>query len=232
MNIVYLGWDSREQAAYEVARGSILRRTKSPLKIIPLKLNHLDGILTRPIERRDGKMWCSISNAPMSTEFAISRFAIPFIEDGWALFADCDIVCWSDIDELFALADSRYAVQVVKHRSKPEARSTFKMDGQIQTYYHRKNWSSVVLWNCNHPANHRLTREALNTWPGRDLHAFKWLEDAEIGELPQKWNWLINVTPGEPKREGIWHYTLGGPWFKNWTRRSYDDDWLEESVIF
>jgi lipopolysaccharide biosynthesis glycosyltransferase len=227
---IYLGWDSREPMAFGVARASIVKRTKHPIQIVPLRLEHL-GMLTRPIEHRNGQMWCPISNAPMSTEFAISRFCAPFLQDhGWALFADCDIICWSDIEELFALADDRYAVMVVKHLFTIPQTTTAdtKMDGQFQTVYNRKNWSSVVLWNCNHPANKRLTLKRLNNWPGRDLHAFKWLEDSEIGELPQAWNWLVNVTPGEPEKKGMWHYTLGGPWFKDWNPAEHDDEWLEE----
>lgn len=225
---IYMGWDSREDLPFQVARESIRKRCSTPLAIMPLRLEHLDGILTRPIEHRDGKLWCPISDAPMSTEFAISRFCVPFLQDkGWALFCDCDILCWSDINELFDLADDRYAVMVVKHQL--ESGQTLKMDGQVQTYYSRKNWSSVVLWNCDHPSNKRLTSERLNNWPGRDLHAFKWLEDSEIGELPQVWNWLVNVTPGEPKQKGIWHYTLGGPWFDGWPSAPHDEEWIEES---
>src|SRR5205823_1871133 len=127
------------------------------------------------------------SDAPMSTEFAISRFCVPFLQsEGWAVFADCDILCWSDINELFALANDKYAVMVVQH--KPLSDTGVKMDGQMQTIYNCKNWSSLVLWNCGHPANQRLNLEKLNTWPGRHLHAFKWLQNGEIGELPEYWN--------------------------------------------
>jgi lipopolysaccharide biosynthesis glycosyltransferase len=242
--LIYMGWDQRENLPFEVARESIRKRCSTPLSIIPLKLDHLSDILTRPIERKDGKLWCPISQAPMATEFAISRFCVPFLQDtGWALFCDCDIICWSDINELFDLADDRYAIMVVKHfqiprkiEENPPVNRGFgkfdygtKMDGQIQTYYNRKNWSSVVLWNCDHPANKRFGFDELNTWPGRDLHAFKWLEDSEIGELPQIWNWLVNVTPGEPEKKGIWHYTLGGPWFDGWKPAPHDAEWIEES---
>lgn len=227
MNKIYLGYDSREDLAFQVARESIRKRTESPLTIYPLRLKHL-GMLTRPIEWRDGQMWCPISEAPMSTEFAISRFCVPFLQSkGLALFADCDILCWSDIDELFDLADPKYAVQVVKHQQ--ESGSGTKMDGQQQVYYSRKNWSSVILWNLDHPAHSRFYMEHLNHWPGRDLHAFKWLEDDEIGELPPHWNFLINVTPGKPEKKGIWHYTLGGPWFEGKTPDEYDTPWLEAS---
>ncbi len=184
-------------------------------------------MLTRPIEHKDGKMWCPISEAPMSTEFAISRFCVPFLQhSGWALFADCDVLCWEDIGNLFTLANDRYAVMVVKQKIESGKLKVEKMDGQAQTYYNRKNWSSVILWNCGHPANKwSFTLEMLNTWPGRDLHAFRWLHNEEIGELPQHWNWLVNVTPGEPQRRGIWHYTLGGPWFKNWIPAKHDQEW-------
>ena len=231
---VYLGYDPREEAAFDVARNSIVRRTDGPINVYPLRLKHL-RMLNRPIEHREGQMWCPISKAPMSTEFAISRFCIPFLQsEGWALFADCDILCWSDIRDLFALADERYAVMVVKHAQSDfkglsaSNITTTKMDGQIQTYYGRKNWSSVVLWNCGHPANKRLTEEVLNSMPGRDLHAFFWLRDDEIGELPQQWNWLIGVTPGVPQRQGIWHYTLGTPDIRDGYPSEFDSAWLEE----
>ncbi len=226
---IYMGYDSREDIAFQAARRSFIKRASGPFSMIPLRLNHLP-MLTRPIEQRGDQLWDPISNAPMSTEFAISRFCVPFLQEGgWALFCDCDIICWEDISHLFALADDKYAIMVVKQ--KQEGGENTKMDGQIQTFYARKNWSSVVLWNCSHPSNQRLTEERLNNWPGRYLHGFNWLDDEEIGELPQKWNWLVNVTPGEPEKEGIWHWTLGGPWFENWEWHKHDDAWLEEAGI-
>jgi lipopolysaccharide biosynthesis glycosyltransferase len=236
---IYIGFDSREKEAYDVARHSILSRTTSDVRIIPIDL---DGpttfiIAKRPIERKeDGKLWCPISQAPMATEFAISRFCVPFLQHkGWALFCDCDILCLTDITEILKLADPKYAVMVVKHNHQPT--ETVKMDGQVQTTYSRKNWSSVILWNCEHPSNQNLTEEAINTWPGRDLHAFKWLKDEEIGELPLEWNFLVGVSeetyatvPGREKWPHIAHYTLGGPWFEGWKSKLYgwDDIWLKE----
>lgn len=225
---IYVGWDSRSSIAFDVARNTIVQRTASPVRVVPMKLDHL-SILSRPIERKDGKLWCPISQAHMSTEFAISRFCVPFIQTtGWALFTDCDILCWEDVENLFALAEDKYAVMTVKHPIENMiTQQVTKMDGQMQLFYNRKNWSSVVLWNCDHEANRRFTLEHLNTWPGRDLHAFKWLEDSEIGELPQKWNWLVNLTPGHISEQGIWHYTLGGPWFEGWKPQPYDQQWLD-----
>jgi lipopolysaccharide biosynthesis glycosyltransferase len=193
-----------------------------------LQLEHLNDYLTRPIEIKDGRMWCPISEAPMATEFAISRFCVPFLQKkGWALFVDCDIVCLADIAELFALADEKYAVMVVKHQHTP--RNAVKMDNQIQTSYARKNWSSVVLWNCDHPANKRLTLEKLNFSPGRDLHAFNWLKDDEIGELNYGWNCLVGIDDPDAVRVGILHYTLGGPWIEGWAGGPMDDVWNAEA---
>jgi len=236
---VYVGWDSREVIAYEVAEFSLRRRASVPVQVIPLRLHELGHVLTRPIERlENGKLWCPISKAPMATEFAISRFAVPFLEQkrsepravgefsvferpGWALFIDCDMLFQADVAELFALADDRYAVMVVKHDQPPGPLT--KMDGQVQTYYRRKNWSSVVLWNCAHEANRRLTLEALNSLPGRDLHAFSWLKDEEIGTLPREWNVLVDAVP--PK---LLHYTLGGPWFPGYEDCDRASEWKLE----
>lgn len=225
---IYIGYDQREDLAYRVCKQSILSRTQSDIRVLPLALPNITNIFNRPIEQRDGKLWCPISQAPMSTEFAVSRFAVPFLEDkGWHLFMDCDMICTTDIKELFNLADNKYAVMVVKH--KQESGNDTKMDGQIQTYYSRKNWSSVVLWNCEHPANQRLTLEDLNTWPGRDLHAFKWLHDDEIGELPKEWNYLVGVNEKQANPKII-HYTLGGAWFDGWGIKYPEDEiWIKEA---
>jgi lipopolysaccharide biosynthesis glycosyltransferase len=178
--------------------------------------------------KRGNQLYCPISDAPMSTEFANSRFIIPFIKQkGWALFVDCDIVCLTDIKELFALADEKYAVMVVKHNHVP-TEATHDA-GMIQTKYARKNWSSVVLWNLDHPAHKRFTVENLNTWPGRDLHAFKWLKDEEIGELPLEWNYLVDVSPAEKMPSAkILHYTNGQPGWETWEPKESDAAFNEE----
>jgi hypothetical protein len=112
---------------------------------------------------------------------------------------------------------------VVKHAQ--QGGEAVKMDNQVQYYYARKNWSSVILFNCSHPANDALTLEMINTLPGRDLHAFCWLNDQHIGELHPEWNWLVgvNVPVRKPK---LAHFTLGGPWFENWSPRQHDEIWL------
>lgn len=251
---IYIGWDPREQDAYDVAEKTLRRYTTRQLMITPLVLSRLElaGLVRRPLRRlqkgkgmiiRDGRverrvitaarsmqLWDEISDAPMSTEFANSRFVVPLLaQSGWAAFLDPDIVVRTDIAELFSLADSRYALMCVQHPEQvPSTLNAVKMDSQLQVPYRRKNWSSVMLFNCDHPKNRGLTLDLINSKPGRDLHRFCWLDDADIGYLPPEWNWLVNVQPlaGEPK---IAHFTLGGPWIENWQRQPYDDIWLGAS---
>ena len=57
-----------------------------------------------------------------------------------------------------------------------------QMDGAPrQKLYTRKNWSSMVLWNCGHPSNQQVTPEMVNTKKSRTMHRFAWLKDEEIG---------------------------------------------------
>lgn len=205
---VYIGHDSREEQALAVATSTLKRTSGIEPEILRCKELQDRGLLTRAVDRR-GKMYDLVSNAPQSTDFAISRFLVPMLcQDGWALFTDCDVVFMRDVNKLLDLADPRYAVQVVKHNYTPSSAS--KMDDQVQTIYSRKNWSSVCLWNVNHPANRRLTLHDVNTRRGLWLHQFGWLHDDEIGDLPSRWNILI----GEqeiPEAPAILHYTLGVP---------------------
>lgn len=184
------------------------------------------GTVTRKITTAAmrGTLFDDISGAPMSTEFAITRFFVPLLQHrGWALFVDCDVVFLADVAELLGLANNEYAVMCVQHGAL-DAEGT-KMDGQIQLPYKRKNWSSVMLFNCDHPANRRLTLDLLNQAPGRDLHRFCWLDDADIGALPATWNWLVDVQP-RPSVPKLAHYTRGGPWLPGWKGAPNDDLWL------
>jgi hypothetical protein len=114
----------------------------------------------------------------------------------------------------------------VKHLHLPT--DTVKMDNQVQTRYHRKNWSSFILWNCGHPANRRLTLPVVNGQTGGWLHAFGWLEDDLIGELPREWNFLEGWYPARGPIPAAVHYTRGGPWFKDYQDVDYAEAWLRE----
>lgn len=223
---VYIGYDGREREAYEVA-AKTARGFGCAVFPVYEEVLRVSGMLTRPVDRRGNVMWDFNSSAPQSTEFAISRFFVPLLaHSGWCLAVDCDVVFLQDPHELLAMADAEKAVMVVKH---PVLSSTdSKMDGQPQTTYDRKNWSSVTLWNVAHPANRRINLEMLNTWAGRDLHGFRWLADSEIGELPKEANWLVGVQP-KPARPIIAHFTLGIPVMAGHEHDEHAEIWMRAS---
>lgn len=233
---IYIGWDPREEVAYRVAAHSAHRLSPpdAPVAVHPVILSDLRrrGLYTRGLIRHGaGKLADAVNGAPMSTEFAITRFFLPHLagRQGWALFCDCDVLFRRAPAELFALRDTQYAVQVVKHRQAVKP-GEMKMDGQVQTEYPRKNWSSVVLWNLEHPAHDRLTIDTLNRRTGLELHGFCWLKDEEIGELPPAWNWLEGYSEPIPEPgPALVHLTRGGPWMKGWEGVDYGIEWLAEA---
>lgn len=225
---VYIGFDTREPEAYRVAESSLRKNTTRAVSVTALNLRRLEecGLLRRPTDLR-GQRYDLPSNAPASTEFAISRFLVPLLaHSGWVLFVDGDVVFLGDVAELFAQADDRFALMCVKHGTVESG--PLKMDGQIQTAYPRKNWSSVLLWNCDHPANRRLSLQDVQERRGFDLHSLYWLNDAEIGALDPAWNWLVNVSPPPPHAK-LAHFTLGGPFTKGWAGGKYDEIWYREA---
>jgi len=227
---IYIGYDPREHVEFEVA-ATTAAQFSTGVEIQPIRLASLQaaGLYTRPIERRGVQLFDPISDAPMSTEFAISRFLTPILaETGWALFMDSDMLVRGSLDDLFAQADPAYAVMCVKHRHVPD--TTVKMDGQAQTLYARKNWSSVMLFNCQHPANERLTVEMVNTRPGRDLHRFCWLQDNEIGRLDTRWNFLVGHSP-EGINPCVVHFTDGTPLMRGYENQPYADEWRAAAAM-
>lgn len=227
---IWIGYEPREADAFAVCRHSIKKHLTQPLEVHGIVLSDLRkrGVYTRPTSFQDGQLWDSISQAPMSTEFAISRFFVPNLAgSGWAIFMDCDILVRTNLVRLFESLDTKYAVYCVKHNHKPEG--IVKMDGMAQTRYARKNWSSFCVFNCSHPANKKLTYRKLNEWPGRDLHAFKWLADDEIGELDPAYNYLVGVNSLEevPEPKCI-HYTLGVPSMPGYENCEFAEEWVRE----
>lgn len=228
--VIYLGFDSREAEAFFVARESIRQYDRlTPIYGLVLEDLRACGLYTRPMEvrmdRKRRQMWDLLSDAPMATEFANSRFLIGHLAgSGYALFMDCDVLVRCDISRLFEICerDTSKAVWCVKHEYTPAW--GVKMDGQQQTKYARKNWSSVMVWNADHPAHKALTLDAINTLPGRDLHRLTWLKDEEIGELGPEWNFLVGVTGPVPDAK-IVHFTNGGPWMYGFERVDFADEW-------
>ena len=204
---IFIGWDSREAECADVLTYSLKKHTTIPLDIRYLKLSELD--LDRP------------SDPLQSTEFTYSRFLVPYLcqYEGKAIFMDCDMLCLGDIKELDGLDMSQYALRVVKHNHQPMEK--LKMDGKIQTVYPRKNWSSLMILNCQELK--LWTKEVVENMSGAYLHRFKDIPDEKIGDIPKTWNtldWMDETTK-------LIHYTKGGPWFEQWRDHPYGAIWLK-----
>ena len=210
---IFIGYDSKEKAAFSTLSYSIIKNSTEPITITPVALNNLQGKFIR--ER----------NSLSSTEFSFSRFLVPYLMnyEGWALFMDCDMLMKADISELWSLRNHNYAVQVCKHDYVPKPQKKFL--GQVQTTYAKKNWSSFMLLNCEKCRS--LTLNYVNNATGLDLHQFKWLESEElIGSLPLEWNWLVGEYSYKKDVKNI-HFSRGGPWFDEYKNTDYANDWFE-----
>ena len=213
---VFIGWDRREDGAYQVAKHSMELYSSIPLDIVPIKQHELreQGIYTRPVD------------ALASTEFSLTRFLTPYLAgySGWALFCDCDFLFRGDIATLLDYADGAKACFVVPHDYRPT--ESVKMNNQPQHNYPRKNWSSFMFINCEHEQVKRLTPEIVNAATPAYLHRFEWLTDDVIGHLPIAYNYLEGwYTKNDcPNPIGV-HMTRGGPWFKDLTHVEYGKEW-------
>lgn len=207
---IFVGFDEREAVAYHTFVQSLIDASSQPLSITPLALGHLKGYTEC---HTDG-----------SNQFIYSRFLVPHLSDyaGWALFADGDMICRADVAALWALRDERFAVQVVKHDYSTKQEQKYL--GNVNQNYPRKNWSSLILWNCAHPAHRILTPEKVAASTGAFLHRFQWLRDEEIGSLPAVWNWLAIEYADNPDAKLI-HYTLGTPCFRDYADTSMSEHW-------
>lgn len=207
---VVVGFDQREAVAYHTFCQSVLEKASLPVQFIPLAENTLSGYKET---HTDG-----------SNRFIYSRFLTPYLTGfwGWAIFADGDMVCQTDIKELWSLIDETKAVQVVKHDYQTKAH--VKYLGNKNENYPRKNWSSLILWNCGHPANRVLTPKFIQEQTGAYLHRFTWLDDSQIGALPKEWNWLA-IEYEDNAQAKLIHYTLGTPCFKDYRDTLMSEHW-------
>jgi lipopolysaccharide biosynthesis glycosyltransferase len=213
---IFVGYDPREAVAYHTCANSIIRHASRPVAIIPLALN----LFTDYTETHtDG-----------SNHFIYSRFLVPHLMDytGHAIFIDGDMIVRADIAELWDLRDYTVDVQVVKHDY--QTRMAEKYLGAKNENYPRKNWSSVILWNCQNPANKRLTPQFIEKATGAELHRFTWIKDERIGELPREWNWLPDEYGANPAAK-LLHYTLGAPCFHEFATTDQADEWHREHML-
>jgi len=193
---IFIGFDGREAIDYSVLSNSIVRHSSSPVSINPIKLSNLS--------------FYKETHTDGSTEFSYSRFLVPYLMDykGWAIYMDSDMLCLSDVTELWNLIDDQFALMCVQHNYQTKQHT--KMWGVPNNNYPRKNWSSLMLINCGHPTVRSLTPSTIETSTGAHLHQFEWLDTRLIGSLPTKWNWLADEY-GTTDDASLVHYTLGSP---------------------
>lgn len=210
---VFIGYDPREPIAFHVCVDSLLRNATEPVCVTPLALNTLDGLYRE-------------THADGSNQFIYSRFLVPFLMGyrGHAIYLDGDMLVQGDIADLWRERRGTKAVQVVQHDY--HTRHKQKYLGNRNEDYPRKNWSSVILWNCEHYANRDMTPEQVMQMTGKELHRFEWIPDERIGALPMEWNWLETEYIANPSAKLI-HYTLGTPCFEGYQDTDTSRLWFD-----
>ena len=209
---VFIGYDEGEKIAYHVLSESIRRNSSKPVSITPLCLSNI------PEFKRE-------KQPNQSTEFAFSRFMVPYLSkfQGWSIFMDCDMMFRGDIAELWDMRDIRYSVMCCKHDYEPVQGVKFR--GAKNEKFPKKNWSSLML--MHNQLCHRLEPDFVNNATGLELHQFKWLiNDDAIGSIPLEWNWLVGEYEYNKDAKNV-HWTLGGPYFKDYARSDYADEWFD-----
>lgn len=227
MKQVFIGYDEREEVGLHVFMASLLK-TKNNSE--PCAVTILGGELNQKerMMRGDGRG----SNA-----FTYERFLIPYYMGfrGWALFVDgSDMLLREDVTKVWDEVDPWYGVQVVKHGYRTKARTKYvgtEMESDNRDY-ERKNWSSVVMWNCGHYKHRVLTPEWVRGMAKRDagyLHRFGWLGDEEIGDLDGGWNYLVGEDNVAPRVGGVKlvHWTHGVPGIEAYKGTEYAWQWKE-----
>ena len=207
---VVVGFDQREAVAYHAFTQSVIEKSSIPIRFLPLNINSLTNYKET---HKDG-----------SNEFIYSRFLVPYLMNfkGWAIYADGDMVCLEDIKKLWNLRDNKYAIQVVKHDYKTKIKN--KYWGNKNENYPRKNWSSLILWNCEHKSHKILTPDFIQKQTGAFLHRFNWIKDGEIGDINKEWNWLA-MEYEEKQDINLIHYTIGTPCFEEYQNSSLSSHW-------
>lgn len=220
---VFVGYDSREDIAWKVCRHSLLRHSSDGVIVLPLR---------QPALRELG-LYTRSADLDASTEFSLTRFLTPYLAatSGWVLFCDCDFLYTGDVRDVFDGLDSTKAVYCVQHDYVPS--NAVKMDGRAQASYPRKNWSSFMLFNCDHPDVRALTPHVVNNASPAHLHRLEWVKDeTAIGALDLEWNFLGDEYAKPDRVPRVIHYTNGGPWFAEWQNCDFADLWLHERDLY
>ena len=213
---IFIGYDPKEAVAFHVLCHSLLERSSKPISIVPINLRNLKKLYSRKHDQRQ------------SNEFSFSRFLVPYLcnYEGFGVYMDCDMLALGDISNVLDDIDDSHAVSVVKHDY--ESKVKVKYLGNKQYSYPRKNWSSFIVWNCAHQANNAVNLDFIGNAEAATLHRFLWLKDEEIGELSVNWNWLVGEYDNPTDDIKVLHWTLGGPYFDEYSNTEFSDKWRKE----
>ena len=213
---IFIGYDPKEAVAFHVLSHSLLERSSKPISIVPINLRNLKSLYSRQHDQRQ------------SNEFSFSRFLVPYLcnYEGFGIYMDCDMLALGDISTVLSDIDESHAVSVVKHDY--ESKVKVKYLGNKQYSYPRKNWSSFIVWNCAHQSNNAVNPDFIGDADAATLHRFLWLKDEEIGELSVKWNWLVGEYDNPTEDIKVLHWTLGGPYFEDYSNTEFSDEWRKE----
>lgn len=214
---IFVGYDSKYPHVYNTCKASIEKY--SDVSVEPLILSDL-------IDKN--LYW---GNKKGSTEFSFIRFLVPYLCDfkGKAIFCDSDFLWTDNILKVLNFVDNEFAVSCVKHKINKDKLPKIKMDGQPQIYYPRKNWSSFMVFNCEHDNCKTLTPSYVSNTTGFELHTLQWAKDS-IGSLPLTYNFLVGYYNVSYLPAGI-HYTDGGPWLQEYANCEYSNLWFEMNNV-
>lgn len=212
---IFVGYDSRMSDVHIATLNSIIRTSKDIDNTPGINIRLLDYKEIEEYQREWGNQ---------SVEFSYSRFLVPYLSGykGWSIFVDNDYIFEYDILNLLLYINDEKAVSVVKHDY--EEKYDQKFGGSSKdVWYPKKLWSSLMVFNNEHPDCKKLTPEVINNESGQYLHQFEWTAEETIGEIPKRWVW----TEGYDSVE-----TFKDSWAKHWTRGGYWIDGMDCSDIY
>lgn len=219
---IYIGYDStstEQKLAWDICKRSIEKNCSdlSSINIIKLEINSLIEKKLFYREDNDG-----------STEFTYTRFLVPYLNDykDYALFIDNDFLFECDILELFKYYTSKdNPLSCVKHNY-VSCNSSIKMNGTKQEWYPKKNWSSLMIFNCGHnDVCLNLTIDNVNNKSPKWLQRMDWCSQNKIIEIPKSYNYLVNYYNDNNIK--ALHFTDGGPWYKEYRNVEHAEKWLK-----
>lgn len=208
MITLYIGYDSSnygQELAFEVCKRSILRFNKN-INIVKLDKKDL----------QNKKIYLRTNDNDASTEFTYTRFLIPFLNnyEGYAIFCDSDFIWRCNLNDIKQFFNKAKAVSCVQHEYK-KCNNNLKMDGLKQEWYPRKNWSSLMIFNCSHPDCKNLSINTIANQTPKWLHRMEWTTDNNIGSIPKTYNYLLGYYNDIDEPKAV-HLTDGGPWHNDW----------------